>query len=286
MAEINADDWNQEEPSVPTPRKPLTRVPTPPPEPVTANRMQQQQQRQQQEPEPEQIPEEEEGEAIPTKAYYTDEYDEERELRAKSMPIIYSFLTEQEQFAQMYGKDADPEEIVTQYGPIKYRECLRPVLDNPSFNIRDIHIKDSKAAEIIGTFSVIFIKPHMQVLPLYQKSKDPPEVQKRCIYEVMFGQGLLCISNLTRHVMKSDIFWVEPNVEHNFFNTSNQPLVMRLWYDGHIDLRDRYFPKSRAQEVAAESRREIFNVQQQKDIPVGSRNMGRTTPSKSEDRFA
>ena len=262
MAEIGTDDNYEYE--IPQPRKPLTRVPTPPPEPVTKQRMQQQEQKQEQQ---QQIPEEE---GVPTKAYYTDEYDEARELRAKSMPTIYSYLTEQEQFAQLYGKDADPEEVAAQYGPIKYRECMMPVMDTPSFNIKDIHVKDSKNKDVIGTFNFIFIKPHMQVLPLFMASKNTdPETQKRCIYEVMFGQGLLCIANLTKHVMKSDIFWVEPNVEHNFFNTSNQPLIIRMWYDGYVDLRDRYFPKSRAQEVAAESRREIFNVQQQKDVQVG-----------------
>jgi mannose-6-phosphate isomerase-like protein (cupin superfamily) len=272
MAEISADDYDNE---IPQPRKPLTRVPIPPPEHVTKQRMQEQEQQQQ-------IPEEE---GVPTKAYYTDEYDEERELRAKTMPTIYSFLNEKEQFEQLYGKDADPEEIERQYGPIKYREFLKPLMDTPNFNISDIHIRDSKGSEVIGTFSVIFIKPHMQVLPLFMKSDNKdPETQKRCIYEVMFGQGLLCIANLTRHVMKSDIFWVEPNVEHNFFNTSNQPLVMRLWYDGHVDLRDRYFPKQRIQEVARESRREIFNVQEQKDVPVGQQQPNKY--NKSESRFA
>lgn len=287
MAEISAD---YPEEDIPQPRKPLTRVPTPPPEPVTkkAQQQQQQDQRIQEQLHPfgdsrEQEVSEEEG--IPTKAYYTDEFDEARELRAKSMPIIYSYLTEQEQFAQLYGKDADPAEVETQYGPIKYRECMMPVMDTPSFNIKDIHVKDSKNKDVIGTFNFIFIKPHMQVLPLFMASKNTdPETQKRCIYEVMFGQGLLCIANLTKHVMKSDVFWIEPNVEHNFFNTSNQPLIIRMWYDGYVDLRDRYFPKQRAQQVAAESRREIFNVQEQKDVPVGQQ--GRVDRRKSEERFA
>src|SRR5215510_1276523 len=82
------------------------------------------------------------------------EYDEDRELRAKNMPTIYSFANKKEQFHYMYGDEADEEQITKQFGPIRYREGLKPVLVTPNFNISDIHIRDAKGLHIVGTFAV------------------------------------------------------------------------------------------------------------------------------------
>lgn len=293
MSEYNAEEeytntWTPSpSPSPPNPRRPLTRVPKPPAEPTTQKLRQQQEQYEQQsnvelEPIPAPIPEiqEQAGE----KPFFTDEYDEERELKAKSMPTIYSFATPKEQLALMYGSEVTEEDVIKSIGPIKYREGLKQVLTTPNFNIRDIHIKDAQGKTTIGTFAVIWINPYCQVLPLHiRTSNKDGETQKRVIYEVLFGQGQLVIGNLTKRVMKSDLFWVEPNIEHNFFSTTNQPLVIRLFYDGHVDLRDRYFPKTRAQDVAKESRREIFDVQKQRNIPVSN---NKQQPQKSDEKFA
>jgi len=277
----------EEQPQPPNPRRPLTQVPRPPPEPITQRVQQQQRQ---------QVPQQKEEPSMwgpgtqpqqqqqPTKPFYGD-YDEERELRAKKMPNIYSYASKQEQIEVLYGKGALENEaaLVEQYGPIKYRPRLKQVLSTPNFSISDIHIMDSANKNVIGTFATVVIKPHAQVAPLFIGSKEPDEEkQKRVIYEIMYGQGLLCIQNLTRHIMKSDIFYVEANVEHNFFNTTNQLLIYRLFYDGYLDLRDRYFPTARAQEVAKESRREIFNAQEQRNVPVGQYSINRP---KSEDTF-
>ena len=275
----------------PNPRRPLTKAPKVPLEPTTQRLREQQQQHYQQEQEQQ----EGTGEFIPPppepeqqKPFFTDEYDEDRELRAKSMPTIYSFASPKEQLVYMYGPEATEENVTKAVGPIRYREGLTEVLTTPNFNIKDIHIKDVSGKNTIGTFAVIWINPFAQVLPLHIKSTTSPKEedstkQKRIIYEVLFGQGQLVIGNLTKRVMKSDIFWVEPGIEHNFFNTTHNPLVVRLFYDGHVDLRDRYFPKARANEVAKESRREIFNVQNQKNTPV---NNSKEKRAKSEDTFA
>ena len=277
----------------PNPRRPLTQVPRPPVEP-TIKRIQQQlqqqrQQQQQKEEEPsmwgpnvQQQPQQPQQQAKP---FYGD-YDEERELRTKKMPNIYSHGSKKEQIETLYGKGAleNEAQLVEQFGPIKYRPRLKQVLETPNFSISDIHIMDSAQKHIIGTFATIIIKPHAQVAPLLVGSHEKDEEkQKRVIYEIMYGQGLLCIQNLTTHIMKSDIFWVEANVEHNFFNTTNQLLMYRLFYDGYLDLRDRYFPTARAQEVAKESRREIFNAQEQRNVPVGQSQP--SYRSKSEDTF-
>jgi hypothetical protein len=263
------------------PRKPLTKVPQPQSQ---AQRQQQPQQKQQYDPEiwgPNTQQQQQE------KPFFGD-YDEERELRAKRMPNIYSYGSKKEQIETMYGPGAaeHEQEIIEQYGHIKYRPGLKPVQSTPNFSISDIHIYDSAGKDIVGTFALVVIKPHAQVAPLRvettERDRKDQDIQKRIIYEIMHGQGLLVIQNLSRPVMKSDIFSVEPDVYHNFFNTTNDLLVYRLFYDGYLDLRDRYFPTARAQEVAKESRREIFNVQQQRreEIPVGSG--GRP---KSEDTF-
>ena len=227
-------------------------------------------------------------------AKYFGDYDEERELRQKRLPIIYSNASRPQQLEIMYGKGAaeNEEQIVEQFGPIKYRPGLKPVLGTPNFSISDMHIYDSIGKNIIGTFATIVIKPHCQVAPLEIKTTETDiEKQKRVMYEIMNGQGLICIGNFTRHVMKGDIFWVEPNVEHNFFNTTNEVLVYRLFLDAYLDLRDRYFPSARAKEVAKESRREVFNSQLQRNVPVDTTRQQQQQQqqqqyrSRSEDKF-
>lgn len=288
-------------------RKPLTRVPTIQGLPPVYQRQSQQQQQPQEEkqeydpeiwgteqpqPQPQQQPQSRPKPPQPQQKYepkYYGDYDESRELRAKRLPNIYSRQSKQEQIEIMYGRGAaeSEEQIVEQYGPIKYRPGLKPVVSTPNFGISDMHIYDSSGKDIIGTFATIVIKPHAQVAPLIVESLDPdPAKQKRVIYEIMSGQGLVCIKNFTEHIMAGDIFFVESDVEHNFFNTTNELLIYRLFYDGYLDLRDRYFPSERAKEVAKESRREVFNAQQQRNVPVGSHqpqyNIGRRT----EEKFA
>ena len=282
MSDFPNDYNNNPPPPTPTPRK----VPTPPVEPTTKQRLQERQKSEVETPIPQAplTPEPPEVSSMPQM-----EYDEERELRAKMMPRIYSFATKQEQLQYMYGPEATEEEIVRLYGAVKYREGLREVVVTPGFNIQDVHIKDVKNQRVIGTFVILWLNPFSQVLPMEIQEKDTEDKQKqkRIIYQVLMGQGHLTIGNLTKSIMKSDIFFVEPNVEHNFFNTAKGPLVLWMFYDGHVDLRDRYFPKHRVQEISKESKREIFDVRTQRNRPVETttHSPSQNATSRSEERF-
>jgi hypothetical protein len=263
------------EDSIPDPRKPM---PKPPVEQTTQKAMQQ---NVVQTPPPPNAPVEVEEEKPPFEL----EFDEDKELRAKLMPTIYSFATHKEQLQYMYGDNVKEEDIVKQFGPPRYRDGLKPVIKTPGFNISDIHIKDTTGKHVVGTFALIWINPYSQVLPLEIKIKDAKQdvkTDKRVIYEILFGKGQLTIGNLTKLIIKSDIFWIEPGVEHNFYNSAASPLIIRLWYDGHVDLRDRYFPKVTKVEEAKESKREIFDVRTQKQRTVPKKD---DSTAKSDQRF-
>lgn len=270
MAEISeSDEYRSTE--IPNPRgKPIVRE-----EKKSMLKEQQQKQQQQQQPvvetpPPPQTPipeleKQDEPEVTPF------EYDENKELKAKLVPTVYSFATRKEQLEYMYGPGVTEEQVIKMFGPPKYREGLKRVIRTEGFEISDIHIRDSGGKNIVGTFCLIWINPYSQVLPLDVTVKDVPadvKTDKRVIYEILFGKGQLTIGNLTKLVIKSDIFWIEPGVEHNFYNSGNTPLVVRLWYDGHVDLRDRYFPRARKIEESKESKREVFDARLQKSRPV------------------
>ena len=284
MSDFPNDYNNNPPPPTPTPRK----VPTPPVEPTTKQRLQERQKSEVETPIP-QAPLTPEPPEVSSSSVPQMEYDEERELRAKMMPRIDSFATKQEQMQYMYGPEATEEEIVRLYGAVKYREGLREVVVTPGFNIQDVHIKDVKNQRVIGTFVILWLNPFSQVLPMEIQEKDTEDKQKqkRIIYQVLMGQGHLTIGNLTKSIMKSDIFFVEPNVEHNFFNTAKGALVLWMFYDGHVDLRDRYFPKHRVQEISKESKREIFDVRTQRNRPVETttHSPSQNATSRSEERF-
>lgn len=186
---------------------------------------------------------------------FSDEFDELKERQDRRMPIIHSYANEetQMQYAEKVGVR------------IKARPTIQNVIKTREFKIVDMHIKDSNGQSIIGSFAIYHIEPHKQIVPMEIASIAGVKVKKNLWYEILEGKGLICIDNYTESVIRGDLLLVEQDVKHNFFNTGEQSLVIKMLYDGHLDLRDRYTPTAKISKDSKESKEKFFNVQTQQE---------------------
>ena len=191
----------------------------------------------------------------PEEDEFSEEFDELKERQDRRMPIIHSYADEHTQFqyAQKFGVR------------IKARPTIQNVIKTREFRIVDMHVKDSSDQAIIGSFAIYYIEPHKQIVPMEIESIAGVKVKKNLWYEILDGKGLLCIENYTESVIKGDLLLVEQDVKHNFFNTGEQHLVIKMLYDGHLDLRDRYTPTAKVSKESKESKEKFFNVQTQQE---------------------
>jgi mannose-6-phosphate isomerase-like protein (cupin superfamily) len=184
---------------------------------------------------------------------YVDEFDEVKERRNRRMPIVYSYA----------GPEIQHDIAQKLHVRIKTRPTIQHVTKTQDFKILDMHIKDALESMVIGSFAIYHIAPHKQILPMEISSIPGVKVKKNIWYEVISGKGLLSIDDYTEPVIANDLILLEQDVKHNFFNTGDEILIIKMMYDGHMDLRDRYTPSRKISQEARISREKFFNASTQ-----------------------
>lgn len=186
---------------------------------------------------------------------YSEEFDELKEQQDRHMPIIYSTADEETQL--QYAKQLGIK--------IKPRPTIVNLVKTKEFKIVDMHFKDSTNTSIIGSWAIYYIEPHKQILPWNNESIPGIKVKKNLWYEILAGKGLLCIDNYTESIIQRDMLLIEQDVTHNFFNTGDTHLIIKMMYDGLLDLRDRYTPTQKISQEAKESKEKFFNASTQQE---------------------